>query len=388
WNPATDTTKPIKYFVYSSFVKNGEDFQNPLDSTNVLTYKAGQLDNNKEYFFVVRARDGIGNLDSNRVEKSLFVPPLADFNADRKIDGEDLAIFRKAWKEKNASVGDIGPVQGTVPNFKVLRDGKVDFEDIIVFAQMWNWSSDNSSWALSKGNTSRSLDTSTCKVGFVEPLIIKPSRQQAFTLQVNNALDYSTCEISFRYNRAKIRIDSIKIPQCSDVVRLWKLDDKNGKGLIALTSLDQKLNKLINSTSNIRLWISTTEKLIDEPIAITVRTFSDSAAVNSYTTTELHMNWRPVVPDEYALLQNYPNPFNPNTVIEYSLPTDTRVRLAVYNILGQEVSTLADGSSKAGYYTINWNGISNDGSQVGSGVYIYRLVTKDYSATRKMLLLR
>jgi len=89
------------------------------------------------------------------------------------------------------------------------------------------------------------------------------------------------------------------------------------------------------------------------------------------------------LPAEFALSQNYPNPFNPVTVIEYSLPASGEVSLIVYNLSGQEVARLINGSMPAGNHLITW-----DASSLASGVYLYRLQAGDFVRTRKMLLLK
>ncbi len=89
------------------------------------------------------------------------------------------------------------------------------------------------------------------------------------------------------------------------------------------------------------------------------------------------------LPQDFALEQNYPNPFNPTTQISFALPEQSEVSLEIYNILGQKVETVAEGTYEAGYHTVTW-----DASQAASGVYFYRLVTKDYIDSKKMLLLK
>jgi hypothetical protein len=89
-----------------------------------------------------------------------------------------------------------------------------------------------------------------------------------------------------------------------------------------------------------------------------------------------------------SLAQNYPNPFNPSTTIKYSVKGDALVSLKIYNVAGQLVRTLVDNDMKAGAYTETWNGLSNSGDPVSSGVYFYKLVTKDFSMTKKMVLLK
>lgn len=94
------------------------------------------------------------------------------------------------------------------------------------------------------------------------------------------------------------------------------------------------------------------------------------------------------IPTRYSLNQNYPNPFNPETTISYELPSDSKVELSVYNILGERVATLVSEFKQAGYYEVVWNGTRDDGSTVSSGIYFYRLSTDDYVKSMKMTLMK
>lgn len=93
-------------------------------------------------------------------------------------------------------------------------------------------------------------------------------------------------------------------------------------------------------------------------------------------------------PREYSLMQNYPNPFNPETSIHYHLKKSEHVILKIYNILGQEVITLVDERQPAGRFSAHWDGKDRNGSQVPSGLYLYRIQAGDFVNTRKMLLIR
>jgi len=88
-------------------------------------------------------------------------------------------------------------------------------------------------------------------------------------------------------------------------------------------------------------------------------------------------------PLEFELSQNYPNPFNPSTTIKFSLPTTSSVKLSVFNILGEEVQILVNETKEAGIYTINFNA-----SQLNSGIYFYKLVTRNFLRVKKMSLIR
>jgi PKD repeat protein len=94
------------------------------------------------------------------------------------------------------------------------------------------------------------------------------------------------------------------------------------------------------------------------------------------------------IPLDYALEQNYPNPFNPATVIAYTLSLPGEVRLDVFDILGRRLTTLADGVRDAGVHRVIWDGRDEGGASVASGIYFYRLSTKKFTQTRKMLLLK
>lgn len=89
------------------------------------------------------------------------------------------------------------------------------------------------------------------------------------------------------------------------------------------------------------------------------------------------------VPEQFALYQNYPNPFNAATLIAFSLPARQQVTLTVYNMLGQKVIRLVDQVLPAGNHSVRW-----EAGDVPSGFYFYQIKAGDYTATRKMVLLR
>ncbi len=94
------------------------------------------------------------------------------------------------------------------------------------------------------------------------------------------------------------------------------------------------------------------------------------------------------VPQGYQLYQNYPNPFNPETKIRFQLPENQRVRINIYNLLGQKVKTLVNQPYSQGLHTVQWNGDNDFGEQVASGIYIYRLRSEKFTKSYKCILLR
>jgi hypothetical protein len=90
-----------------------------------------------------------------------------------------------------------------------------------------------------------------------------------------------------------------------------------------------------------------------------------------------------IIPERYTLSQNYPNPFNPSTTISYSLPKPGNVSLKVYDILGKEILLLANEYKPAGNYSVQLNG-----SNLASGIYMYRLESGNYNAAKKLILMK
>ncbi|MBI1803330.1 MAG: T9SS type A sorting domain-containing protein [Ignavibacteriae bacterium] len=88
-------------------------------------------------------------------------------------------------------------------------------------------------------------------------------------------------------------------------------------------------------------------------------------------------------PTAYALFPNYPNPFNAETQIEYEIPRNEYLSIKVYDVFGREVTILVNGGQQAGHYRTQWNAVG-----FASGVYFCQLKTRNYTVTRKMLLIR
>jgi flagellar hook assembly protein FlgD len=91
----------------------------------------------------------------------------------------------------------------------------------------------------------------------------------------------------------------------------------------------------------------------------------------------------------YQLQQNYPNPFNPSTRIQFSVKEASFVELAVYNLIGQKVTTLVNDFTQPGSYNVSWNGKNSNGIDCPTGVYVYALRSDSgNSLSKKMLLIR
>lgn len=99
------------------------------------------------------------------------------------------------------------------------------------------------------------------------------------------------------------------------------------------------------------------------------------------------------LPKEFSVHQNYPNPFNPSTTIGFTLPVNGKVSVVVYDILGNEISRLFNGSVDAGYHAVVWNAVNNVGRAISSGMYFYRVSAslsdgRTYTSTNRMMLVK
>ena len=110
--------------------------------------------------------------------------------------------------------------------------------------------------------------------------------------------------------------------------------------------------------------------------------YGNTTAYDDYITS-IERDVPAAVPGNYILEQNYPNPFNPGTTIRFELPQSGPVKLTVYSLTGQKVATLVNGVYPAGRYNVSW-----DASQLASGMYIYRLVSRQAVISKRMLLIK
>lgn len=137
----------------------------------------------------------------------------------------------------------------------------------------------------------------------------------------------------------------------------------------------------------------------DEYLLATLKPFSHRDIFRFSTmATDVSSNKDQNIPLDFALLQNYPNPFwseatsrgagNAATIISFVVPHRSAVKVEIFNMIGQRVRTLADEVLPAGVYHKIWDGKSDDQKDVASGIYFYRLTSRNVVQQRKMILLR
>lgn len=153
------------------------------------------------------------------------------------------------------------------------------------------------------------------------------------------------------------------------------IDVTTASGLVEWTAQANELIVAAASAYEFNEMTITFEKIVPTIMDIIAR--ADEGRIMSTSTRVVPL------PIQYNLAQNYPNPFNPVTTIEYALPQASKVKIEVYNVIGQKIATLVNSKQGAGYHTVTW-----DASDVSSGVYFYRLTADDFSQTRRMVLMK
>lgn len=197
----------------------------------------------------------------------------------------------------------------------------------------------------------------------------------------------------------------------ADDIPVFRLDQ--GENSIAISIMNSYFTSLTNvkvgvDRANLPSWLTVQESAVtidipkgkqsDTKLTITM-TVADAPPVasaevplvirdgagNSWKFT-VAVEAAPSIPLTTALHDNYPNPFNPSTTISYSLAESGHARIIVFNSLGQQVRTLADGPQSAGVHVVQWDGRNENGQNVSSGVYFYRLTAGRFMQTKRMML--
>jgi hypothetical protein len=176
--------------------------------------------------------------------------------------------------------------------------------------------------------------------------------------------DTTTFTATLRVTYTLAQLDSAGVAAESTLV-LFRYDAADSSWNQVATTVDTLANTATAATSTFSTW-----------------------ALASATPTGIPDTDRIPTPRAFALQQNFPNPFNPETTIRYTVPQAGPVRLVIYNIQGQEVSTLVNGVQSAGTYQVVWNGRNAQDRPVSSGVYLYRLTAGDAHETKRMTLVK
>ncbi|HLF13577.1 MAG TPA: T9SS type A sorting domain-containing protein [Bacteroidota bacterium] len=226
-----------------------------------------------------------------------------------------------------------------------------------------------------QGLSLHNSDSANKKIG-LESIMIGDSLERAFNI-TNVVLSNNDSLSVHILNRNDLDLKNIGSAKGYDL----KLD-------LAVSTGDEVFeHRNITLSANTSHQISPQWNDLQQPVKIfidigTDGTIDDSMLVENQVTGVDH-DAIAGIPSALKLHQNYPNPFNSTTVIRYELPKASHVSLKVFNVLGQEVAVLVEEMQETGFKSVEW-----DASKLPSGVYFYRLQTKDFVNTKKLLLIK
>ena len=328
---------------------------------------------------------------------------LCDFDNDNDVDFADYTLFLQYWNaDPDDLTGDVASYPGpggagsppwSKTNYPYPGEGVIDFEDHVVFALMYNWYKE----AVSGGGAKYVIDHEITSQALVrlraeEPIAVDEKFELSLEVEdVTNLMgamaqirfDPDVLEVTgleqgpfFGYNGAQISLVKAVDVNCGLIeLSIVALGGQpigiDGSGAVAVVTFKPKRE----GTTEIRIEESGLRDVMNRTVP--VETQNIRLTIGSDVT-----------PSAYSLSQNYPNPFNPETEIWYQLPEAGRVRLQIFNLLGQSIRILVDDLREAGSYTVIWDGKDSAGEDLPSGIYFYRFDAGEFSSTRRMVLIK
>jgi len=279
------------------------------------------------------------------------------------------------------------PAVGTPPFMQIQPDSKMDFEDLMIFVQMWNWST---GFDYDGGRMARSKQAgknyTTLSASYPPPQVGDDVEELYLYVDLDSIQAVGALGLELSYDPEAI--DYVDLSSRFDQywIKLSYHESANHRIVIQLADLDQEIRiQPMNKQIKLKFRrLRDTETEVNWEIDLRDRT----GKTREVFTQSYKFNTTAPLPERYALHQNYPNPFNPSTTIRYDLPEDSYIRIAIYNILGQEIRVLVDGLEPAGFRSIRWHGKDNFNRIVSAGVYFLLMDSKDFTLRRKLILLK
>ena len=304
-----------------------------------------------------------------------------DFTGDGKVDFADFVQFAQAFGK---SVGEAG----YNASFDLNGDDAVNFGDFVQFAQAFGQPlSRPAGLAKPVGDLAPGVNRNA-NLALVTGASTEADEVEV-TVRLIDAVDVSGYGLTVRYDASALEwLGSVGASPsliAQDASAAIQLAPRLGE--VSLADMFQSDASIAGDGNLVRLRFRVLDQTASGSVEIAEAMVSDgSGGINTLLgvrSTEVR-----ALPSAYSLNPNYPNPFNPDTVVPFALPEGGEVRIAIYNMLGQEIAVLAQGAMEAGYHRAVWRGQDASGRQVASGVYFVRMAAGDFSSVRKMLLVK
>jgi len=370
--------------------------------TGTTTTDINDLSNSTRdiYHYAAFSVDSAGNISSpstGSAATSYWLGDVAGSGGLNDYDGsvyfEDLVVLSNCYWTVDGDPFyepqfDIGPTNDSSRIGLPLTDNFINIEDLAIFAFNFNIVSPSPrivpllSGLYNNGPLGLSLDA-------ISELIIG----EELTVEVqlmNNPGIVKVVHFTIPYNSDRLEFISItQSEELSNSANTVFFDGREINGVIIVSLALLGGNSVIGGSGGI---VEITFRLLDlENLSLSFETIELRDGEN-ISLPAIGKGWEhsmiPELPTTYGLSQSYPNPFNLQARISYQLPEPGTVTLKIYNIRGQLVRTLVNEYKEAGYHSEVWDGRNEEGREIASGVYTYRMESNNFSATRRMVLLK
>jgi len=299
-----------------------------------------------------------------------------DLDGDGEVGFRDFINFAQAF---GTGTGDA--------SFNAAADldsnGSVEFRDFVLFAQNYGKKIEDvvlpSSKIAGPGLSSASGLTLIPGVGQAGLVTL--------TVRVTDAVDVSGYSLNVKYDAstlAWVGAAGLTASRFADEGEV-ALQISGSPGQVLLSDIS---SYAIQGEGNL---VQLQFQVLDQVRAGRVEVVSALVSDPSGNVSELfgaHVAEIKMMPGTYALGDNYPNPFNPETVVPFAIPETGDVRVAVYNLLGQEIAVLASGRLEAGFHRVTWNGNDASGRAMSTGIYFVKMVANGFTDVNKVMLLK
>ena len=359
----------VEYKVYQVDVDGTETY---VVSTTDTFATVDASPNYVEYCYNVSAvwnTDNYGVLESRHSNVACAVPYAlgdADFDSDTDIN-DVLAVVDFILEEDF-------PTEDEFRNVDVNMDEEINIADVIMMVD------------IIYGGNARTMAFDMNEIAYVD--LIQDYQNSKLGISIEYGGPVRGIELELEFDPEMVNILSTSLSKIQDEVMVTSKRIEDGKLKVVVANLnsgpiedDENLYLNLPLQFNGNDYQVSTVSLKDIKIA-----GADGNIVRSLSRTE--SSDIKAIPVNFALQQNFPNPFNPSTEIRFDLPENDHVTLAVYNMMGQKVKTLASRNMTPGYHSIIWNGTNDSGAKVATGMYFYSINTKNFQSIKKMLFLK
>jgi len=359
----------VEYKVYEVGESDATLVATTTDTFATITVAANYV----EYCFAVKAvwnTDDYGTIESDASNTSCTVPFTsgdADFDSD--VDVSDLLSVVDFILEETT------PSDDQFRNCDINMDDEINISDVVMMVDI-----------MFGGTAARIADYDPSVMAYVD--LIGDISDGKLWLNVDYDQMMRGVQFELTYDPNLIAVHSPQLTMIQDNIMMTSSEKKDGIISILIANLS---GGGINKDGDELLYFPIEflgNKVEVANIKLDNIGIADAKGDLAPTVARGASADFKILPGKYALHQNFPNPFNPVTEIQFDLPEDSRVELAIYNLMGQKINTLISGDMTPGFHTFKWNGKDYSGQAVSSGMYFYSLSSKGFKSTRKMLLLK